>query len=458
MSRALWIGVLAFLSTVVFAADPGGPQRQRLLELERLARPNPKVQDPTPTPTPPKELPPKSELENPGATGSERFVRSLADLLTSEWRDNIVVWLPAIRTDPNSGTEWGVMPVLLLVESPSRRIRHLIAPSYTYNRIFGHSAYGNYFYYPNDDAQLYLGASVSQRTNRELEAHYENKAIAGKWLYFDAHVDYAIYGTPRFYGLGPKTKKNSESGYTATSYLGTLSMGLNFLDAWRVSAGVRYRRLDVGGTIIPGVQDLRQSFPDVNGVNGSESVSHELRLLWDTRDFPTTPSRGASGEVFIERTSQLLGSDSSFIRYGAKMKRFFPWPHTRQVSVLRGLFQKANGPKIPFFDLPTIGGRETLRGFGDGRFVDRGAMVFNAEHRITFAAFKLMNVETAFEVAPFVDVGTVFPDARGIQRKYFRTVEGVAFRTAFKPNVVGDLEVGMGNEGPAVFVELEYPF
>jgi len=69
-----------------------------------------------------------------------------------------------------------------------------------------------------------------------------------------------------------------------------------------------------------------------------------------------------------------------------------------------------------------------------------------------------MNIEADLEVAPFVDLGTVFPNLRGIQRQYVRAVGGLGLRAAFKPNVVGDLEVGVGNEGPAIFVDLNYPF
>jgi hypothetical protein len=36
-------------------------------------------------------------------------------------------------------------------------------------------------------------------------------------------------------------------------------------------------------------------------------------------------------------------------------------------------------------------------------------------------------------------------------------VAGLGFRAAVKPNVVGNVEVGIGREGPAVFVGINYP-
>jgi hypothetical protein len=69
-----------------------------------------------------------------------------------------------------------------------------------------------------------------------------------------------------------------------------------------------------------------------------------------------------------------------------------------------------------------------------------------------------MGIQTTFELAPFFDIGTVFPTATEIQRKNFRPVYGAAFRAAVKPNVVGDVEIGYGKEGTAVFVDINYPF
>ena len=117
-----------------------------------------------------------------------------------------------------------------------------------------------------------------------------------------------------------------------------------------------------------------------------------------------------------------------------------------------------NGPVIPFYELSQLGGRDSLRGYGDGRFADRGSLVFNLEHRYTFASVNLMNIQTNFEVAPFMDLGSVFPDIQDVKMKYFRPVYGAAFRAAVKPNVVGDVEVGIGQEGPAVFVDINYPY
>ena len=93
-----------------------------------------------------------------------------------------------------------------------------------------------------------------------------------------------------------------------------------------------------------------------------------------------------------------------------------------------------------------------------GRFADQGRILFNVEQRMELTKLTVMGVETRFEVGPFFDIGTVFPRAQAIEAKNFRPVYGGAFRAVVKPNVVGSVDVGIGQEGPGVYVGIDYPF
>ena len=74
------------------------------------------------------------------------------------------------------------------------------------------------------------------------------------------------------------------------------------------------------------------------------------------------------------------------------------------------------------------------------------------------ASLTMMGIQSNFEIAPFFDIGSVFPTVPDVQAKNFRPVYGSAFRVAVKPNVVGDVELGVGKEGMAVFVDINYPY
>ena len=438
------------------------PFRQARKNVERAIRktsPNPMVQAPATQSMPihPPEVP-KMEMPPPQASWSERFFSGVAKVMTHSWKGNMFVWLPAISTDPNTGPTGGLMPVLVIADPATHHIRELWAPSVTYNSFFGTTGTIRYYRYPTDASQIYAVGSYSQHTNRELKARYANSALDDGLLYLFLEGTREVDASPRFYGIGPATKSVDETAYTADRSIGRAAIGVNFAHSWRASFGMRLQRLETETSIIPDTKDVAETFPTVSGVGTNNTVTNEFRLLWDSRDSPITPARGSSGELFFEKTSLVLGSDADYIRYGLEGKRFLLWDNPKQVTVLHGLYEWANGPNIPFYELPSLGGRTSLRGFGEDRFVDRGRILFNVEQRMTLTSLALMGVQTNVEFAPFFDLGTVFPTLPQIQSKFLQPVGGAAFRVAVKPNVVGDVEIGYGKEGSAVFVDLNYPF
>jgi len=442
-----------------------GPRRQLRAvkrKIERVLKktaPNPKVQAPNLSPLPANapEMPKAPQMPaQPSA--SERFFGAAAKIMTKSWGPNLFVWLPAISTDPNGGPTGGVLPVLVLSDPETRHIQQLLAPSYTYNTLFGQTGTVRYYWYPTDTSQFVTIGSYSAHTNRELKVRYENTSLLDGALYLRTEGYRDVDGSRRFYGLGPQSHEGDESGYTSKDTVARAAAGFNFAHSWRATFGERFRRMEIEQNIIPEIPDLQTRFAGLSGIGPRNTVASEFRLLWDTRDLPITPSRGSSGELFFEKASQALDSNSDYIRYGMEGKRFFLWKNPKEVTVVHGLYEWANGSNIPFYELPKLGGRDNLRGYGDGRFVDRGRIVLNVEHRITFASLSMMGIQSNFEIAPFFDIGSVFPTLPQIHRNDFRPVYGSAFRVAVKPNVVGDVEVGVGQEGPAVFVDINYPY
>lgn len=105
-----------------------------------------------------------------------------------------------------------------------------------------------------------------------------------------------------------------------------------------------------------------------------------------------------------------------------------------------------------------MGGKYSLRSYGDGRYVDRGMATLNAEERFKVFEAKTAGVTTELQVAPFVGVGQVFDNPGRVAVKYARPVAGTAFRAVAKPQVVGSVDIGYGREGVAVFTDINYSF
>ncbi len=113
---------------------------------------------------------------------------------------------------------------------------------------------------------------------------------------------------------------------------------------------------------------------------------------------------------------------------------------------------------MPFLERSILGGETTLRGYGRNRFIDSSYLLLNLEERIRLFRWALFNVNTDWELAPFIDLGSVMKNILEASPHAFQFNPGIGFRAVVRPNIVGRVDIGFGNEGPAVFVGLGYPF
>jgi hemolysin activation/secretion protein len=105
-----------------------------------------------------------------------------------------------------------------------------------------------------------------------------------------------------------------------------------------------------------------------------------------------------------------------------------------------------------------LGGETTLRGFGQSRFIDDTALLFNFEERIPVTQFKAFDYLVDLEVAPFLDIGRVMSGFSTKDLQDFQVNPGTGLRILARPHVVGRLDVAYGRDGANLFVGLDYPF
>jgi len=113
---------------------------------------------------------------------------------------------------------------------------------------------------------------------------------------------------------------------------------------------------------------------------------------------------------------------------------------------------------VPFFEQNEVGGHDTLRGFGSGRFVDKNRLFASAELRTRVYQRQIFGVNAQLELAPFIDFGQVFHSSRDSPVNDLHPVGGLGFRGVVPPQVVGFVDIGMGEQGLTAFTGLDYPF
>jgi outer membrane protein assembly factor BamA len=371
----------------------------------------------------------------------------------------MLVKLPVIATDPNSGLTVGVLPVWVIRDPSTGRIVELHAPSLTYNPNFGVTPTYRFYYYPAPSSQIQALASYSTTANRQAQLQWINPNAFGGSDYVDALVEWDRDGSQRFYGFGPDSKESSQSNYTIDTldYRFRFGVPVAFGDRLRVfaSQGIRFDRVLDG--VVPGLPSTGQLFPGLESQPPRQTTYFGAGAQYDTRDNGPATTRGFLAQTWAQFYPKDAGNEGNFQFVGLDLREFvhpYPW----FIVALQAHAEQHFGYGIPFYDQSQLGGKDSLRGYGDGRFEDRGAAYANLETRFLAEKFIVRNAPVEFWVDPFLGSGTVFHDLSGMTGNPYHDVVGVAFRFIARPQVVGSVDLGYGGEGVAVFTDIGYSF
>ncbi|MBI4424152.1 MAG: BamA/TamA family outer membrane protein [Elusimicrobia bacterium] len=381
-------------------------------------------------------------------------------LMIAPLRRGMFIRLPIIDTDPNRGVTYGVMPIWVLQEAGGDRIEHIWAPSLTYNETFKATPTFRYYHYPTPDADLMLRASISQVKDREVMGEYHDRNFQGFDYEVGLKAQYDVNGSRRFFGVGPDAPASAESNYVSDVIQLQTLFGLPLVRdyGWIGKVSHHIAGVSISDGPVSRIPDISRIFPGAAPVHRHQSSNFRLSLDYDTRDHDVTTGNGSFVGVFGETSQRGIGSEYVFQRYGLDLRHFHPWSRAaKQVTVGNLKFQQVSGDP-PFWLLPQLGGKYVHRGYGEGRFVDRGMVTAQLEHRYTFYSVKVAGVTTEFEAAPFCGVGTVFHAPASASARYARPVVGGAVRAVARPQVVGSVDFGVGQEGVTAFMDINYSF
>ena len=389
---------------------------------------------------------------------------------TGGWLD-VSTWpvipVPLIGADPDSGVTLGILPTWLHTND-QHEITRIIAPDLLHNPYFGVGGHFRVFEYPSTDEQWSVQVGAKQRVERNFDYEFEKGRLRdGNWS-LNSSLIFDRSGVPRFYGIGNSSLSGNVTNYTASQLLGQVQAGFNLNHTWQLQYTLRARRMEVTAGTLAKVPTIESRYPQVHGLGVTNEVLNQVALVYDTRDDATIPSRGSQWLAFVGVNGHdATISDSIYTVAGLDARTFVP------ISVLPGTILAAHlavrylpsGHKIPFFDLSSIGGGENdvggqqlLRGFGQGRFVDRNSFDTTLELRHHAFSFDAAASHVDIEVAPFLDMGKVSSHTGANPLSALHKVAGIGIRGIARPSVVGYVDVGYGTEGIAVFTGINYPF
>lgn len=389
----------------------------------------------------------------------DRLPYPLATSESPEQVKTVVVPLPVIASSPNEGITGGALTAFLLHNNKDE-INALVAPQVNYNKNFGvtTSLYGAF--YPTTTSSWEINLSQSTKVNNDYEARFIDKSyLAGK-LELNAFAYHLTDGSARFFGFQSDSLTANETNYADQESGFTLTASYNFWRHISLLVGERFRSVNIEQGAVSNVPFIRDRFDAalVPGINGFSAHAQRFGFVYSTLDTAVAPTYGGYARVSVELSSRAMGSSASYQHYEAEMKGFIPLDNARYVSVFRLAYNQTLGNGVPFLERSILGGETTLRGYGRNRFIDSSYFLCNLEERIRLFRWEIFDVTADWEVAPFIDLGAVVERLDMASSRNFEFNPGIGFRAVVRPNIVGRVDIGIGRDGPAVFVGLGHPF
>ncbi len=168
-------------------------------------------------------------------------------------------------------------------------------------------------------------------------------------------------------------------------------------------------------------------------------------LYVNLMDTPGNPHQGGAIGLSYSRYDQRGGDEFDSDRVSLDTRGYLPLGSRQRILAMRFFISRVEakqGSRIPFYLMPTLGGKETLRGFSEFRFRDAKLLYLSAEYRWEAAP--------AVEGVLFYDTGRASPEGEDLDFKHLEHNIGAGIRFKAMNRVLLRLDVGRGREGTVV--------
>jgi hypothetical protein len=305
--------------------------------------------------------------------------------------------------DKLSGEKWTVIPALIYSPETSLGLGARAI------RVFRHKNASDSLLRPSSLPITFLYTLNNQAiltTELDLWAD-QNKS------YFNGRLEFSYFPF-KYYGIGNEPQLDVGEVYTTRYaylhlfYQRKITKGIYF--------GPRYEfRVDnITDRVTGGLLESTQ----VPGYDGQRLSGLGFILQHDTRNILFQPSRGWYNRLQWMVFSQTLGSQYDFQHVIGDVRRYFS-VGKNQVFALQAWSSFTWGTPT-FQHLSLIGGSDVMRGFFEGKFRDRHALVFQGEYRLP--------IYRNLGMVLFGHTGQVAPEIRNFGWGKFRYGAGIGFR------------------------------
>jgi len=193
--------------------------------------------------------------------------------------------------------------------------------------------------------------------------------------------------------------------------------------------------------------------PGLPGVHGAPSNYLSAALVYNSRDDLVRPTEGWEAIVkYLSADHALFNRHTDYQKLIFDVSYIRPLIWRRQVIALHANTEVVFGDDedIPFFELSSLGGDDTMRGYFPQRFLGKGSALVNVEYRLKLVDFNFRKLwDVAIDGVGFGDVGRVYEGAHDFLQHPFDRVRysyGGGLRVALSSGLVARIDAGFSPE------------
>jgi len=322
---------------------------------------------------------------------------------------------------------------------------------------------GIFLSYTTEGQQRYTMLWQRWRHHRELK---DGGVIFEDRSFVRGQAGYVTTLTRRFFGLGADTSIDDETSYTDELVAARFLLQQSFPEpgddaVFQVGLSGEKHNLDKG--YVSDVPSTGENYPELFAAGDDyDMVRLNGQFRYDTRDSQHTPYKGGVLALNINgvplqssgETAAVWAADANWVKKvpglfhdGGDSREAHP---PTDVIAFDAKVVSTQG-ELPFWSLPSLGGRNTLRGYIQNRFTDEAAWHASAEYRFWVIPRGVRFTETInierFGAAIFYDIGTVADSIGNLPDATIHDSYGISFRLSLERSALFRADLGFSDEG-----------
>ena len=261
-------------------------------------------------------------------------------------------------------------------------------------------------------------------------------------------IDAQVYGQrhdyPRedYFGLGPASLRRNHADYAIQTTTVGARAGVRPVPIVTVGGG--FEHIDAGlfdgeDAALPSIGELfdEQSAP---GLRQQPDYLRSIAFVDIDWRRPLNARNGGWYRAEVSRYDDRQGLGYSFDRVEVDLRQFVSFLSERRVLFGRVAVSSSNvetGERVPFYLMPTLGGKDTLRGFHEYRFRGPHTLLLQGEYRF--------EIWSGLDGAMFYDAGKVALRRSELDFDKLESDYGFGFRFNTDRGIVARIDAAFGS-------------